>query len=276
MEDKGASIKDAADAVKAIVQAVPVYQDVVQPAAREVGTALATVTKTIHVALAPVSAMVWGYDQLKEFLERQVAEKLLSTPPERIQPPPPHVAGPALEALRYAGHDETLRDLYANLLATALDADTVRNAHPAFVEILKALSPDEARLLRLFSRQDAWPIVELRAWVKDHSGYQVRVRSFSLMGQEAGCVAVDLTSNYLDNLTRLGLIEAPWNAHLTEPGTYEPLEGHSEIAAIVKQLEASEMMPQFERGFVRPTALGRQFIRSCVVDRKASASAGAV
>src|SRR5258707_14575419 len=116
-------IRDAADAVKGLVAAVPVYQDALQPAIREVGVGLQTVAKTIHVALAPVSALVWGYEQIKDFVSTRVAEKLKDVPPERITSPDPHVVGPALEALRYTGHEENLRELYANLLATSLDAD---------------------------------------------------------------------------------------------------------------------------------------------------------
>jgi hypothetical protein len=51
-------IRDTAEAVKGIVEAVPIYQDAVQPAAKEIGTALQTVAKSIHVVLAPVSALV--------------------------------------------------------------------------------------------------------------------------------------------------------------------------------------------------------------------------
>ena len=53
-------------------QVVPVYQDVLQPAAQELGKALQTVAKTVHVALAPVSALVWGYDQIKDFVSTKV------------------------------------------------------------------------------------------------------------------------------------------------------------------------------------------------------------
>jgi hypothetical protein len=69
-------IRDAAEAVKGLVQAVPVYQDALQPAVRELGGGLQTLAKTIHIALAPVSALVWGYDQIKEFVSKRVAEKL--------------------------------------------------------------------------------------------------------------------------------------------------------------------------------------------------------
>ncbi len=114
-------IRDAADAVKGIVLSVPVYQDALQPAVRQVGIALETIAKIIHIALAPISALVWGFDQVKEFVSNRVAEKLKDVPPERIVTPRPQVAGPVLEALRYTGHDEQLRELYANLLATSLD-----------------------------------------------------------------------------------------------------------------------------------------------------------
>jgi hypothetical protein len=53
-------IKDPADAVKGIVEAVPVYQDALQPAVREIGRGLQTVAKTIHIALAPVAAIGLG------------------------------------------------------------------------------------------------------------------------------------------------------------------------------------------------------------------------
>ena len=93
-------IRDVIDAVTGVAKAVPVYQDVVQPAAQEIGTALQTVAKTVHVALAPVSALVWGYDQIKDFVSTKVADRLKNVPPENIVTPKPNVAGPALESLR--------------------------------------------------------------------------------------------------------------------------------------------------------------------------------
>ena len=48
------------EAVSDLVKAVPIYQDTLQPAAKELGKALQTVAKSIHLALAPVAALVWG------------------------------------------------------------------------------------------------------------------------------------------------------------------------------------------------------------------------
>lgn len=54
------NVRDVVDAVAGFAKAVPVYQDIVQPAAQELGKALQTVAKTVHIALAPVSALVPG------------------------------------------------------------------------------------------------------------------------------------------------------------------------------------------------------------------------
>lgn len=270
-------IRDAADAVKGLVQAVPIYEDVAQPAARELGVALQTVAKTIHIALAPVSALVWGYDQIREFVATTVAMKLISTPAERIQTPEPHIVGPALEALRYTGHQEALRELYANLLATSLDAETASQAHPSFVDMIKSMSPDEARILRLFAIRDSWPIIEVRVAHKDSNGYQILFRSFSFIGREAACGLPQLTATYLDNLARLGLVESPGaggigRQHLVAADLYEPLEQCGDIASLRTEVEAAGGRLEFERGFVRITDLGRLFCRACVIEKGSAAS----
>ena len=52
-------IKDTVEAVKGVIEAVPIYDDLAQPSLKEVGTALATVAKTLHVVLSPLEGMIW-------------------------------------------------------------------------------------------------------------------------------------------------------------------------------------------------------------------------
>ena len=144
------NVKATIDAVTGLVNAIPVYQDTLQPAAKHVGQSLEVVAKTVNIALSPIKLLVWGYENIEEFLIRRVSEKLKNIPQENITTPPPQVAGPAVEALRYSGHDPNLRELYANLLANAMDRDTIHNAHPGFVEIIKILTSDEEILLKKF------------------------------------------------------------------------------------------------------------------------------
>ena len=139
----GGIIKQTIDSATALVKAVPIYEDAIQPLAKETGKALGTLGKAVNVALAPISLVVWGYDQIKDFLENKVTEKLENVPEDRITTPPPNVVGPAVEALKFTGQDPTLQDMFANLIANSLDSKTILEAHPSFVYMIKSLSSDD-------------------------------------------------------------------------------------------------------------------------------------
>lgn len=262
-------IRDAVDAVTGVAKAVPVYQDVVQPAAQEVGKALQTVAKTVHIALAPVSALVWGYDQMKEFVSTKVADRLKNVSPENIVTPKPNVAGPALESLRYTGHEPLLSDLYANLLAASMDKNTAQGAHPAFVEIIRQLTPDEAKLIALFAGDMAFPLINLRWEYRNQQegkkGGKDILTHYSHLGLIAGCEFPLMTPSYIDNLCRLGLAEVPTFFEYTSPGIYDTLESDPEIKRLVDALNADpDRKPVIQRSGLRITQLGNQFTKICV------------
>ena len=73
--------------------------------------------------------------------------------------PPPYIAVPAVEALRYTAEEPALCEMYLHLLATAMDSRTVPLAHPAFAEIIRQLTPDEARIINLFAQFNSLPVV---------------------------------------------------------------------------------------------------------------------
>lgn len=263
-------IRDVVDAVTGVAKAVPVYQDVVQPAAQELGKALQTVTKTVHVALAPVSALVWGYDQIKEFVSTKVADRLKNVPPENIVTPKPNVAGPALESLRYTGHESSLSDLYANLLAASMDKSTAQGAHPAFVEIIRQLTPDEAKLIGLFIHEMAFPLLDVRWEYKnptpERSGGRTVLVNFSQLGIITHCEFPHLTPTYIDNLCRLGLAEIPAMYQYTTKGIYDALENAPEVQQLKLQIEQNpDHKCTLERKGLRVTGLGKQFASICVL-----------
>lgn len=264
-------VRDVVDAVTGVAKAIPIYDDVVQPAAKEIGKGLQTIAKTVHVALAPVSALIWGYDQIKDFVSTKLADRLKNVKPEDIVTPTPNVAGPVLEALRYTGHEESLSDLYANLLAASMDRNTASQAHPAFAEIIKQLTPDEAKIVRIFNEAKAIPLVTVRSEYNGNDpekkgGYDVLVNQ-SLLGVEAGCEHIDLVPTYIDNLCRLGLAEVPENYYYTTSGIYDAIE--NVLQGLVQAL--SHVDPErkgiLKRKALIVTTLGKQFARVCVTPK---------
>ena len=107
--------------------ALEVYRDLLQPVSREVGHDLCTVYK----------------NRLQRFRKRLLGK----VPEDRRQKAHPQIAGPTLEGLKYVDEDGIIAEMFLNLLARAIDKERVGEAHPAFSEIIKHLSPDEAIFL---------------------------------------------------------------------------------------------------------------------------------
>lgn len=101
--------------------AAELYGDLLRPAARELGTNLQAVAKLITAALSPLHGMVWGIDRVRDWLSAALLKRLASVAPENIEPPKAHIAGQVLLQLSFCADQQHLRELYANLLATAMD-----------------------------------------------------------------------------------------------------------------------------------------------------------
>lgn len=267
-ENKETNIKATIDAVTGLVQAIPIYQDTLQPAAKQIGSSLETVAKTVNIALTPIKALVWGYEKIEEFITNRVSEKLKNIPPENITTPPTEIAGPAVEALRFSGEDVNLRELYANLLASSMDISTRDFVHPGFVEIIKNLASEEAILLQAFINTNSYPLIDIKAELLDNSGTITEYTNYSHLYKKVAIQKINQIPLYLNNLCRLGLLEIPQYEYLTTPNTYEPLENDTDLNEIKKTIENRENANlKFERKVTRLTSFGKQFIRNVVVEK---------
>ena len=279
-------IRDAADAVKGVVEAVPVYQDVLQPAAQEVGKGLQTVAKLVHVALAPVAMVVWGYEQIRDYLQETLTEKLKKVLPEQIVPPKMTIAGPIVEQLRFAADEPSLRELYTNLLATSMDANTAQNAHPAFVEIIAQLTPDEAHLINYLANKPTIDYVRLNSgtvsisypwnYKGEKSSKYFDYNTYFNLAKESGCIYPELIFCYSDNLQRLMLWREEYSANTPSSKTLEfqvEWDAAREAAQYIVENETGGI-PQISRQpdrILRFTDFGLQFCKACVQSHKVDA-----
>lgn len=262
------NVKSTIDAVTGLVQAIPVYQDTLQPAAKQVGYSLETVAKAVNIALAPIKAIVWGYEQIEEFVTRRVSEKLRNVPQGNITTPSPQIAGPAIEALRFAGHDENLRELYANLIANAMDKGTVNKAHPGYVDIIKNITSDEAILLQAFVSASKYPVVDVHGKDKGSNGYLIFCSNHTHFGKMFPLISSDLIPAYLDNLSRLGIVEMPKGISMSDDNIYKSLEEDEELKIIRHSIENEHhRVVEFERKVVTLTSFGENFIETVVIKK---------
>jgi len=277
------NIKDTIEVVKGLVEAVPIYQDALQPAVKEIGKSLETLAKTINLALAPIAGLVWGYEKIRDYLCQALIERFKEKPLERIVTPNPRIAGPIIEALRFAAQEPTLRELYANLLATSMDSLKNKEAHPSFVEIIKQITPDEAKIIKLFREYSFFAVVTIRIYdfkysdkVNDSPLYKLKLLKsdyieapiyLSLIGYDSKCEYSGLTPYYINNLCRLGLTEIIPGRQINDANLYEKLENHPDIQELKKYDEEQypDKTVMFNRGLLQVTPFGKQFCISCTI-----------
>jgi len=267
-DENDSSVTDIVKVIGEIVDKVPVYQDAIQPAAQEIGKGLKVVAKAVNAALTPVEGLIWGVEQISDFVRNRVTHKLANVPPDEIQQPKAHIAVPAIDALRYTGTDSDLSELYANLLATSMDRLTAYRAHPGFVDMIKNMCPDEARIMRFLAKNTYYPLVNIKTISKNDHSFVIAYRHLSLIGIDANCEHVPLATNYLDNLERLGLIQVETMTRMTDESFYTRIEEYPQVKKIIDDLKKDEEKEiNVEKMRLLVTALGGQFIRACVTDK---------
>lgn len=256
------------NAVTGLVKAVPVYDDALRPVAQETGKALGTVGRAVNAALAPLKGVVWGVERIEGFVQERVTGKLESVPPENIQSPDLAVAGPALESLRYTGHNQSLSEMYANLLASSMDKETASHAHPGFVEVIRNLSSDEAKLLAYLYKEKTVPVVDVRREKRDNSGGQIVLEIIGTYAHDAGCEHQDLGPAYMVNLERLGLVALNRDAWLTAPDAYKGITDDPQFKEVVERIDQGEQYKsKVDKFFVSVTPFGRQFGKACITSK---------
>jgi len=123
--------------------ALEIYKDAVQPAARDVGSAVKSL-------MLPLRVMVWGIDKIETAIYSYLEKRFINTPIEKLKTPTPEIAVPIMQALFYCGDNETLRDMYLKLLACSMEIEKEKVSHRAYVQIINQLSPLDARLIAEF------------------------------------------------------------------------------------------------------------------------------
>lgn len=255
-----------------------VYTDIGHPVAAPAGELAGLVPRAVKAALEPVEKWIlqreYNIAETKKLLE----EKLKNISPELIQSPEAYIAVPAMQYISYCMDHEELRNMYANLLANSMIAIVKNGVHPGFVEIIKQLCPDEAKILKyMFSYDDAIPTITLR--YEDDKGQGIDIiNNFSNVGDLSNCERDEPRdiSKYFDNLVRLGLIEkSPILSSLTDKTVYEPLKSHKYIAPLATDVAAQKSnfkKAAINEGFIRLSGYGTAFCSICLTPVKAMAA----
>lgn len=222
-----------------------------------------------QLALAPLRHVPGVALRVPETL-RELGERVAAIPGQQRRAPTVAFAAQALAAS--VRHEPTLRERYLNLLAASMDGTRADRVHPAFLQVLRQLTPDEVRVVSLFQHDGPYPVVSVGSRYKHGGAIATELRNFSLLGEQAGCEHPERAPMYIDNLCRLGLTELRPTRLSDDTRIFRALEEHADVAAAVARIDGrtpalgrstDAIQADVQRKALYVTAFGRQFYEAC-------------
>lgn len=221
------------------------------------------------------------YEAGVEALKAETVAELQKIKPENQIEPKLCIAGPAMDAAKYFVEEPDLRSMFAKLIASASDISKVTSVHPAFVEIIKQLTPFEAKMLKdtdiLMSSKG---ICKLRVQKITGSYSDTLFRPVAsgrnifnhfVLFKNINEKKEDILfyAMLLDNLTRLNLCEIPANYELTDNKHYEIYEKSKVLKQYIAFLKQNGLEQENEeicllKETSMPTAFGEAFYNACI------------
>lgn len=225
-------------------------------------TRMPKVTSTeINTVLSDAHQEIWGLDQIHQFVSTKVEDILASrqVPRQCVQAPSLDIAVPAIEAMRYC----QFRTEMTALVASAMDRRLSHQAHPAFVNILRQLAPDELRILSLMPPQEeVLPLGNLHL-VLPQGRTRIIYRSIVPQHLADVCKAKQAIPTYIDNLDRLKLVCSPDTLSIRDEAVYSKLMQQNFCNDLLDALPM-KARPRIEKRTFALTALGENFRTVCL------------
>lgn len=254
-------------------------------------TAGSYLVNIINTVLSPFEmAHLYSKHAIKN-LQNKLENKLNDIPYECRCKPKLSTVGPIIDSLKYNLNEESLHDMYANLLAKSCNNKLSEDILPTFAEIIKQITPLEATVLPTFLSVDAgYSICDIRLQKKGqyYNRYNHKLHDKSILKNYTE--GIDVFSNYfpynlsnipseklslmIDNWLRLKLIEIDDHVYISE-NSYYNFYYDENTKRIIEDFKSMHKNINFdEKNYepahipksIHPTLLGRSFYKICIED----------
>ena len=247
-----------------------------KPIANSVNNIIDKPTQNIGTTMADIWYLVFGgisqaaekrklkyFYALKEY-EDQLKEKISKIPSDKIIEPDLQIVAPALDASKYCILHKELINLFSNLISSSMNKDFCNFVHPSFSEIIKQMTPLDAKNIYIFSQKSYYPICNYRVYFRDASFEDYYRNIFLSNTCEHDLV---LQSISISSLKRLGLVNIDFNTKV-KADNYKDFEYTKLYKQLQEDFKANNIPRAVDikivKGIVELTPYGELFVKSCV------------
>lgn len=205
---------------------------------------------------------LYANDKLNNYAH-ELEDRAKNIPTENLISPRVNILGPTIDNLKYNLDEEHIKEMFTNILISDMDKTKQNKVLPSYIEIVKQLSKEDAKFLELLKKNDGhFYTINLKLKEENSTGYE-ELDNFVIYDYVDNSFFKTLRLNKVitDNLQRLGLLEISydfWYTHLIEKydQLFNAVKGNYTIP--------SNQTINYDKGLIRPTALGENFIDICL------------
>lgn len=201
--------------------------------------------------------------------KQSVETHIGAIPQEDLKEPRLSLVGPAIEASKYYIEEPVIREMFAKLIAADVDKRKEGLVHHSYVDIIKQMSPMDARILKEFQN----PTHLARCLVAQKNPPNTSLVFSDIYLSDTISEYNEEVSISISNLDRLGLIDIPTrnlNGIIID-GSNEEMLHRFQTTALYKELSSlsSDFTTNYESFEVRTylaylTQLGNSFRYICL------------
>lgn len=274
-----------ANSVSKAVEKVPdIYEDALKTPLKESSDLVTLIPQGVKAALVPFRQWIAKREYQLAKIEKIIAQELEHVNEDKIILPDTYVSIPVIQAISYSMDSKELRTFYARLLSKAMNVDTKDLVHPSFIEIIKQLSPLDAKAIDCIGYlSDYQPLIRVFA-CKEQPIQDERMAEHNMPEFGNAKIKKPLFSHYsfpiveiettakersfiIQNLNRLGLINIDYRECIIEAEQYKPLyeqlKSEPLYQGFIEDCQRNGLFLQLTVGYTSPTDFGRLFFSVC-------------
>lgn len=196
----------------------------------------------------------------------ELSTSISHIPPERKIEPSFQTTAQALENSKYCISEKELRQLFTNLISGTMDSSVSPYIHPSFAEIIKQMSPTDAKLLQKFPLKSFVAVADYIKTNTETSNYSIELSNVCFPND----FDIFQACNSLSSLNRLGLVALETESHLSDENAYNDFFQTDFFKYFSKEVCSNRLNQKADiRKYVaKLTPLGQNFVYSCVISRK--------
>lgn len=242
-----------------------IYQDSIQNPLQSVSKTFSDVWFLVFGGISHIAdKRKIKYSHTLECYHQELLSEIEKIPKDKLIEPNIQVSAQALENSKYCIESEELRKMFVNLISKSINADYEATVHPSFAEIIKQMSPTDARILKTIPLRENIPIVDYIVVDKNNSRYRNELENIYL--SQLPHIDIFMESQSISSLRRLGILNIDKSSTIPDKQVYDHYKDTPFFKEFSKETyrKSPHEKADLKMYLGNLTPLGRNFLVTCV------------